>query len=119
MRKFFKAFVYAFQGITTFFREERNAKVHAAAAFLAICAGFLFPIKTYEWLAIIFSIGMVIIAEMINSSIEELADTVHPKQHPGIKRSKDMAAGAVLVLAIIAVIAAAIIFIPYLLLLFL
>ena len=38
--------------------------------------------------------------ELLNSSLERLADRLHPDRHPDIGASKDMAAGAVLVLAI-------------------
>jgi diacylglycerol kinase (ATP) len=42
------------------------------------------------------AVGFVLVAEMMNSSIEALADHLHPFRHPSIKIAKDMAAGAVL-----------------------
>ena len=65
-----------------------------------------------EWIAIVFAIGSVLAAEAVNSSIEALADLVSPEYNEAIKRTKDLAAGAVLILAISAAIVGLIIFIP-------
>ena len=54
----------------------------------------------------------VLAAEAVNSSIEALADLVSPEYNEAIKRTKDLAAGAVLILAISAAIVGLIIFIP-------
>ena len=59
-------------------------------------------------------IGLVWVTEMINTVVEKIMDHVAPERHPRIKWIKDVAAGAVLVSAIIAVIAGALIFFPYL-----
>ena len=55
-------------------------------------------------MVILIAIGLVICLEMINSSIEELADflTQGPTEHEAIKRVKDVAAGAVLFASLIA-----------------
>ena len=74
------------------------------------------PIGT-EWIAIVFAIAMVLAAEAVNSSIEALADLVSPSYNEAIKRTKDLAAGAVLILAIGAAIVGLIIFVPKILLL--
>ena len=62
--------------------------------------------------AIILSIGMVLAAEAVNSSIERLADFVTEEQRDAIKQTKDLAAGSVLILAIAAAAVGLIIFIP-------
>ena len=68
-----------------------------------------------EWVAIVFAIGSVFAAEAVNSSIEALADLVSPGYNEAIKRTKDLAAGAVLILAIAAAVVGCLIFIPKLL----
>lgn len=65
-----------------------------------------------EWIAVCMCIGMVLSAEAVNSSIEALADLVSPEYNEAIKKTKDLAAGAVLILAITAAIIGLIIFIP-------
>jgi diacylglycerol kinase (ATP) len=49
------------------------------------------------WGVMAMAIGLVIGAELLNTAIETLADHLHPQQHEAIKRTKDVAAGAVLV----------------------
>lgn len=65
-----------------------------------------------EWIAVTIVIGAVLAAEAVNSSIEALADLVSPEYNEAIKRTKDLAAGAVLWMAIAAAIVGFIIFIP-------
>ena len=63
-------------------------------------------------MAVSFAIGMVLAAEAVNSSIEALCDLVSPGYNEAIKKAKDLAAGAVLILAIAAATVGLIIFIP-------
>ena len=65
-----------------------------------------------EWMAVVIVIGAVLSAEAINSSIESLADLVSPEYNEAIKKTKDLAAGAVLIMAIAAAIVGSIIFFP-------
>lgn len=111
-RKRGKSFVYAFNGIRLLLATEHNARLHMAAALLAIIAGFLLGISAGEWMAVIICIGSVFMAEAFNSAIEAVCDMVSPGKHPLIARAKDMAAGAVLFMAIAAAAVGAIIFIP-------
>lgn len=86
--------------------------VHCFAAVLVIIAGFIFKINATEWMIIAINIGMVIGFEMLNTSIERICNLVHPQHHPFVKTIKDVAAGAVLVVAIIAAVCGCIIFLP-------
>lgn len=72
----------------------------------------MFGISAKEWIAVVFAIGTVLAAEAVNSSIEAIADLVSPGYNEAIKRTKDLAAGAVLILAIAAAIVGLIIFVP-------
>ena len=65
-----------------------------------------------EWIAIVVCIGMVFAAEAVNSSIEALADRVSEEYDEAIKRTKDLAAGAVLILAMASATIGLLIFIP-------
>lgn len=82
------------------------------AAVCVIIAGYVFGISAKEWIAVVFAIGTVLAAEAVNSSIEAIADLVSPGYNEAIKRTKDLAAGAVLILAIAAAIVGLIIFVP-------
>jgi diacylglycerol kinase len=112
MKRFLKSFGFALEGILEFFLYERNARIQLAVAIVVIILGAAFKVSQNEWLVIIFSITLVLTLEMINSAIERLCDLVSKDFHPGIKRIKDTAAGAVLVAAVFSLIAGLIIFIP-------
>lgn len=115
LRKRLKSFHYAFNGIRLLIRHEHNAWIHCLAAVCAVTAGWLTGLSAAEWIAIAFAIGLVLAAEAVNSAIEALADVVSPDYNEGIKRTKDLAAGAVLLLAMTAAVVGLIIFIPKLL----
>lgn len=108
------SFKFAFQGIFFMFRTQKNAWIHFIAAILVVTLGFYFKLDKMEWCIVLFAIGLVISAEMINTAIELLTDIISPEHSEKAGRVKDIAAGAVLVTAIIAAIAGIIIFLPYL-----
>ena len=92
--------------------EESNAWIHLCIAFCVLVAGFVFKISTAEWITVILCIGFVFALELINTSIENMADFVSKEYQDLIKKTKDLAAGAVLVGAITAAIIGLIIFVP-------
>lgn len=110
--RFFRSFSYAFAGIKHVVLTERNMRIHLAVALLVIICGFVFSIATYEWLVILLLIGGVFVLEMINSALERVVDLVTKEYHPLAKHAKDIAAGAVLIYAILSVIIGVIIFLP-------
>lgn len=103
---------YALQGVVIFFKTQPNAWIHLSAAVIAIVLGFKFHINKAEWLAIVFAIALVMIAEMLNTALEFLTDLASPSIHPLAKKVKDVGAGAVLVAAIASIVIAAIVFLP-------
>jgi len=107
-----KSFKYAFHGLKLFFILDHNGRVHLFAAIVAIALSFYLKLSALEWIAILGVISAVMVAEILNSAIEKLADMVSPDFHPKIKIVKDLAAAAVLVAAFLALAVGAIIFIP-------
>lgn len=107
-----KSFRFAFNGLRILFKEEFNSKIHLVAAIGVLIAGFIFNISAYEWIAVIFAVGLVFALELVNTAIEGLADFVSPNNHQQIKRIKDLSAASVLVGAIAALIIGLLIFIP-------
>ncbi|GAB4046394.1 diacylglycerol kinase family protein [Spirosoma litoris] len=103
-RKVIRSFRFAGQGILDLFRFENNAKVHLLIAGLVVVAGLYLHLNRTEWAIILTQIGLVWAAEAFNTAIEKLCDFVSPGLHPQIKAIKDMSSGAVLILAIVAVI---------------
>lgn len=111
-RKRLKSFVYAFRGIGLLVRNEHNARIHLVAAVAVVATGFLLGITASEWTVIVLVIGAVLAAEAFNSALEALCDLVSPGYHESIKKAKDLAAGAVLLVAIAAAVIGSVIFIP-------
>ncbi len=111
-RKRIESFRYAWQGIVTLLRDEHNARIHLGATVLVILFGIYFTLSTTEWIAIVGCIGAVFSAEALNSAIEAVCDHISLEQHPLIKKAKDCAAAAVLILAIAAATIGSIVFLP-------
>ena len=107
-----KSFRDAFSGLGTMFRHEPNARIHLAITLCVIIAGICFRLAAVEWIAITFAIGFVFTAELLNTSIEKLADFVSPEKHENIRKVKDLAAAGVLISAIASAVIGLIIFIP-------
>ncbi len=107
------SFKYAFAGIKDAFIEEPNLKIHFIVAFLVLVLGFILKITRLDFLVLILTIGLVISLELTNTAIEWVVDTFIDKEHPGAKKAKDISAGAVLVVSIMAAAVGLIIFFPY------
>src|SRR5579885_349620 len=107
LAKFIAGFGYAL-------RTQRNARVHLILALLAILLGIALHISAIEFAMIFVAITAVFIAEMVNTAVELCIDLASPGYHPLAKIAKDVAAGAVLLSAILAVVIALFIFVPHL-----
>ncbi|MCD7936718.1 MAG: diacylglycerol kinase family protein [Tannerellaceae bacterium] len=112
-----RSFTHAFRGIKTLITYEHNAWIHCCATFAVCAAGWFFRISGTEWICVFFAIGGVLAAEAFNTVIEKIADFISPQYDERIKVIKDIAAGAVLLIAIAAALTGCIIFIPKILLL--
>lgn len=115
VKKRILSFKYAGVGIWTALKEQPNLIFHFLAAFFVISLGVFFQITRVEWLAVIILIGLVIAAELTNTAVEAIVDSFTSDVHPGAKKAKDVAAGAVLILAITSATIGVIIFYPYIL----
>ncbi len=103
---------YAIKGAIQLIKNEASVQVQTIIAIGITIAGFVFEISATEWMLQCFAIGLVMTAEGLNTAAEEIANFIHPEQHPKIGYIKDVAAGAVFFAAITAVVIAGIIYIP-------
>ncbi|WP_234735866.1 diacylglycerol kinase family protein [Tellurirhabdus bombi] len=104
IRKNLRSFRFAFAGIHALFRYENNAKIHLLAAFAVVFISFWLDLTRAEWAIILTQIGLVWMAEAFNTAVEKLADVASPDYHPQIKAVKDISAGAVLLVVLVAVV---------------
>ena len=113
-KKRYNSFKFALRGLNSAVRSEPHMRLHALSAVGVILAGFVFQVTKLEWCLLAGSIGLVVTAEILNTSIETLTNLVSPKHHPLAGKTKDLAAGAVLIAATTATVIGLIVFIPYL-----
>ena len=102
--KLIKSFSHAFRGLMLAVREQRNIKIHLAAACIVLAAGFYLNFSYVDWGLSCLAIGLVLGFEIMNTAIEELVNFVSPEKRREAKRIKDFAAAAVLVASITALI---------------
>lgn len=109
---------FSFRGIWFLITTESSIKAQLFIAILVSLAGIYFQINFTEWILQTLAIGLVLVAESLNTGIEKLADFVHPEYHEKIGFIKDVSAGSSGIAAIISLIIAGIIYIPKITLLF-
>ena len=91
---------FALVGIRAMLASQHNAWVHAGASIAVIITAFALRVDRIEWCMLILAMMAVWTAEALNTAFEFLCDVASPDFHPMVARSKDVAAGAVLLSAI-------------------
>ena len=102
----------AFGGLYRLVTSERHFQLHLIAATCAVILAAFLGFSGVEWAILMVTIGLVLVAEGVNSAIERAIDTTTPSFHPLAKAAKDMAAGAVLIAAVISVVVALLLYGP-------
>lgn len=105
-----KSFSHAIRGIKYCISNERNMRIHISAMILVLSFAYNYQATRFEFMMLIFCIGLVISCEMINTSIETIINLYSPAYNNLARITKDVAAGAVLVTAIVAVLVGGMIF---------
>ena len=112
MSRLIRSFSFALNGLRICVLKGANFKIHLFCLAMAVMLGIILGISITEWLVVSLCIGFVLSMEMLNTAIEQLCDVVHKEIHPAIKSIKDLAAGAVLLSAIVAAVCGGFIFLP-------
>lgn len=95
-------FRVALGGLVYTFKTQRHMRFHLYVVLIVVMLGILVNLQLREMLVLLFTISLVLVAEMFNSAIEATVDLVSPNYNPMAKFAKDIAAGAVLITTIIA-----------------
>jgi undecaprenol kinase len=93
---------FALAGLKLALRRERSLRSHALALAGVLLLLLLTRAPALWWALLGLASGLVLVAELLNSALETLADHLHPEQHPEVGAAKDMAAAAVLVASAVA-----------------
>jgi diacylglycerol kinase (ATP) len=107
-----RSFKFALRGVWLLITTEHSIMVQFSIAIIMTIVGFVFDISAIEWMFQLLAVGMVLVAESLNTGIEKLSDFIHPDYHKKIGFIKDISAGAATFAAIIAVIIGLIIYLP-------
>lgn len=105
-------FMNAFRGMHVFYKTSRHFYVLILSVLVVIFLGFYLNASIYEWTALIFAIGFVIVSEVFNTAIEIDIDLTSPSFHPFARDTKDVAAAAVVLSVFTAAAIGLIIFLP-------
>lgn len=100
-----RSFRFAFRGLYYAVKTQRNMRIHISMAVLVSVFGLLYRLAPLEWIALYFTITFVIVCEMLNTAVENCVDTATKEYNKHAEIAKDVAAGAVVVAALLAVIA--------------
>ncbi|MHB0912025.1 MAG: diacylglycerol kinase [Armatimonadota bacterium] len=92
-----ESFKYAVDGILDVFRTQKHMRFHFITVVLVLFVALFYGLDKRDMLILLFTISMVLIAEMFNTAIEAVVDMVTQTYHPLAKFAKDAAAGAVLI----------------------
>jgi len=106
------SFRYAFSGLWYMLRTQRNAWIHATATVCVVALGLWLSLSRIEWAILALTIGLVWMAEFINTALEAVVDLASPDIHPLAKVGKDVGAAAVLVAAFTSVVVGSLILGP-------
>ncbi|OGL62523.1 hypothetical protein A3C09_03105 [Candidatus Uhrbacteria bacterium RIFCSPHIGHO2_02_FULL_47_44] len=113
-----KSFGYATNGLSTVFQSEQSFRLQVLAAFFVLSLAMAFQVSHVELIVLLLLIASVLILELINSIFERVLDAFKPRLHPIVKEAKDMMAAAVLLMSFFSLMIGALIFYPYVRLLF-
>lgn len=106
------SFKNAFEGLAYAIKTQKNAWIHSTISIFVIILSFLLQLSLQEWIPIIIVIGLVWMAELLNTVLETIVDIICPETHPLAKIAKDVGAAFVLVAAIISILVGGMIFVP-------
>jgi diacylglycerol kinase (ATP) len=94
------SFNYAIEGVIHVLRRERNMRVHFALATVVLVLAFTYDVTKVELMALLIAISFVLVAEMVNTAVEEMIDVATDEYDPRAKVAKDVAAGSVLIASV-------------------
>lgn len=110
---FKNTFKNARKGMRLAIKSEKNIRVHLATALFVMLLGVFLGLDSVKICILLLTVAMVVSMEMINSAIEFSLDAVfHNRYSKLVGMAKDISAGAVMFVTIIAVVIGCLIFLP-------
>lgn len=107
-----KSFSFVFKGMWVLITTEHSIMVQLIVSLLVCCLGWFLNISALEWILQIFAIGLVLVAESLNTAIEKICDFIQPKFDHKIGWIKDVSAAAVGFAAFTSILIGLLIYLP-------
>jgi diacylglycerol kinase (ATP) len=105
-----ESYRYATSGIFHTLRSQSNIWIQLPIGALVLLMGWYLEVEPWEWVALVITIAMVLVAELLNTSVEAMMNVVQKEYSLDVKVAKDVAAGAVLISAVASVAVGVLIF---------
>lgn len=103
---------HAARGFRLVFREERNIRIHAVCACVALLLALFLRFSALEIALVIVVSSLVITGELFNAALERYSDIIKPRVSGYVEHVKDIMAAGVLVLAGTAFCVGALLYVP-------
>ncbi len=107
-----EALCHSLDGIKYALQTERSLKIEFVLAIIAVGLGIFLELSLTQFAVIFLTIGVVLLAELMNTAIEVMLDLYTQEYNKNIKLAKDVSSGAVLVTSIASVLVAVVLLLP-------
>ena len=111
-KSFVESVGYACNGVASALKSEANLRIQFIATGLVLILAWMFNLSLGQVSILIITATFVLVMELVNTAVENLADVVHPSQHEEVRKLKDMMAGAVMLSSLSAMVVGVLIFAP-------
>ncbi|MDR1753465.1 MAG: diacylglycerol kinase family protein [Eubacterium sp.] len=98
-----KSFIHALAGIRKAVKTEKNMRIHISVMIMVFYFARFYGLTSQRYVLLVVFCGLVIALEMVNTAVEYVVDILSPEYHEKAKIAKDIAAGAVMVVAALSV----------------
>lgn len=110
-KDFSSSLKHALSGIALIYKSQRNIKIQILFGLFAVLMAILLEFNVIEFVILFVLIMMVLLAEMVNTVIEFILDSIYKHKYSQIaKIAKDMSAGMVLFVTIITIVSGVLLF---------
>lgn len=104
LTRIFHATRYSIQGLKAAWKNEAAIRQEIALLVIFVPVTFFLPVTKLEQIALIVSLLLILLVELLNSAIEAVVDRIGPEHHELSGRAKDIGSAAVMIALFIAAI---------------
>jgi diacylglycerol kinase (ATP) len=103
LKRIFSALLYSIDGFKSAWRHEHAFRQEMVVFVVGAIIALVLKVSAFEKLVLIGTLTLILIVELINSSIEAVVDRVSLERHPLSKNAKDFGSAAVLLTFLLAI----------------